>query len=44
VANHAAGRGGSAEAISMQAIAAILEEGMARVRTIIEELVVSHGG
>ena len=29
---------------SMQAIAAILEEGMARVRTIIEELVVSHGG
>ena len=44
VANHAAGRGGSAEAISMQAIAAILEEGMARVRTIIEELAASHGG
>jgi 5'-deoxy-5'-methylthioadenosine phosphorylase len=44
VANHAAGRGGSAEVISMQAIAAILEDGMARVRTIIEELAVFHGG
>jgi len=43
VANHAAGREGSADAISMQAIAAILDEGMARVRSIIEKMAVSHG-
>ncbi len=43
VANHAAGRGGSAESISMQQIAAILEGGMARVRAIIEQMAGTNG-
>ncbi len=43
VANHAAGRGGSAESISMQEIAAILEGGMARVRAIIEQMAGANG-
>lgn len=43
VANHAAGRGGSAEVISMQDIAAILQTGMQKVRLIIEQLVDADG-
>jgi 5'-methylthioadenosine phosphorylase len=43
VANHAAGRAGSAEAISMQQITAVLEGGMDRVRSIIEKMAVFHG-
>ena len=43
VANHAAGRGGSAESISMQEIAAILDGGMARVRAIIEQMAGTNG-
>lgn len=39
VANHAAGRGGSAEAISMQDIELILETGMQNVRLMIEQMV-----
>ena len=38
VANHAAGRGDSARAVSLEAIEAILEEAMRRVRRIIEKL------
>ena len=38
VANHAAGRGDSARAVSLEAIEAILEEAMGRVRRIIEKL------
>lgn len=43
VANHAAGRGGSAAAISMQKIAGILDEAMARVRAIIEAMAGANG-
>jgi len=43
VANHAAGRGGSAAAISMQDIAGILDEAMGRVRTIIETMAGANG-
>jgi 5'-methylthioadenosine phosphorylase len=43
VANHAAGRAGSAEAISMQEIAVVLEGGMDRVRLIIEKMAVING-
>lgn len=39
VANHAAGRGQSAHAVALDAIAAVLEAAMARVRRIIEEMV-----
>jgi len=39
VANHAAGRGESARAISLEAVAAVLERSMARVRRILEQLV-----
>ena len=38
VANHAAGRGESKEAIPLERIAAVLEEAMGRVRRIVEEL------
>jgi len=38
VVNHAAGRGDSAHAISMQALARTLDEGMAKVRTLLEHL------
>jgi 5'-methylthioadenosine phosphorylase len=41
VANHAAGRGESARAVALEAIAAVLEAAMARVRRIIEEVVVT---
>jgi 5'-methylthioadenosine phosphorylase len=43
VANHAAGRGGSAEVISMHDIAAILQAGMQKVRLIIEQMVGADG-
>jgi 5'-methylthioadenosine phosphorylase len=43
VANHAAGRGGSAETISMDDIAAILQGGMQKVRLIIEQMVGVNG-
>ncbi len=43
VANHAAGRGGSAEAISMPHIAAILDGGMVKVRSIIEQIAGTNG-
>lgn len=43
VANHAAGRGGSAEAISMPQIAAILDGGMVKVRSIIEQIAGTNG-
>lgn len=39
VANHAAGRGSSSEAIALDAIYKVLEEGMGRVRHILEALV-----
>ncbi len=39
VANHAAGRGASSEKIELAAIYAVLEEGMAKVRHILEALV-----
>jgi 5'-methylthioadenosine phosphorylase len=38
VANHAAGRGDSRSAISLEAIAAVLDEAMARVRRILEQV------
>jgi 5'-methylthioinosine phosphorylase len=38
IVNHAAGRGDSAEAISMEALVRTLEAGMARVRTLLEHL------
>jgi 5'-methylthioadenosine phosphorylase len=38
VANHAAGRGDSRRAISLEAIAAVLDEAMERVRRIIEQV------
>ena len=38
VVNHAAGRGDSGEAISMQALLATLEGGMAKVRTLLDHL------
>jgi 5'-methylthioinosine phosphorylase len=40
VANYAAGRGDSARAISLADIGAVLEHAMARVRRIIEQLVI----
>ena len=43
VANHAAGRGDSANAISMQDIEKILRAGMEKVRLIIERMVTAHG-
>jgi len=42
-ANHAAGRGDSGQAVSMDQIARVLEESMGRVRRIIERMVVMHG-
>ncbi len=44
VANHAAGRGGSATAISMQEIAGILQIAMDKVRSIIELMAGANGG
>jgi 5'-methylthioadenosine phosphorylase len=41
VANHAAGRGDSAHAISLAAIEAVLEQAMQRVRRILEQLAAS---
>ncbi len=43
VANHAAGRGDSANSISVADIARVLEEAMQKARTIIEHLVASNG-
>jgi 5'-methylthioadenosine phosphorylase len=43
VANPAAGKGGSREAISLEAIAGVLDQAMGRVRAIIEKAVVRHG-
>ncbi len=43
VANHAAGRGGSAASISMLDVAAILDGGMGKVRMIIEQMAGSDG-
>lgn len=40
VANHAAGRGESARAVSLEQIGAVLEQAMARVHRIIEQLVI----
>ena len=42
VANHAAGRGDSAHAISLDEIEAVLEEAMERVRRILEKLCEQH--
>ena len=44
VANPAAGRGASADAISLEAIGAVLAEAMGRVRRIVERAGVRHGG
>lgn len=41
VANYAAGRGDSARVISLEQIAAVLEQAMSRVRRIIEQLVIA---
>ena len=41
VANHAAGRGDSAHAVALEAIEAVLEQAMQRVRRILEKLAVS---
>ena len=38
VANHAAGRGDSRTAISLEAISAVLDEAMERVRRILEQV------
>lgn len=43
VANHAAGRGSSSEQISINDMAAILDAGMAKVRSIIEQMAASNG-
>ncbi len=43
VANPAAGRGTSAESISLEQITAVLGEAMARVRRVVEEVVKRHG-
>jgi 5'-methylthioadenosine phosphorylase len=43
VANHAAGRGESAQAVSLERIAAVLEQAMSRVRRILERLVADAG-
>jgi 5'-methylthioadenosine phosphorylase len=43
VANAAAGRGGSAGGISLEDIAAVLQEGMGRVRRVVEKTVERHG-
>ena len=44
VANHAAGRGSSREAVRLEEIFQILESGMQRVRNILERLVQADGG
>jgi len=44
VANPAAGRAGSRDAISLEDISLVLATSMGRVRTIIEKAVVRHGG
>jgi 5'-methylthioadenosine phosphorylase len=44
VANHAAGRGQSREAIRMEDINATLQTALTRVRAIIEKLVEARGG
>jgi len=44
VANPAAGRGASADAISLEAIGAVLAEAMGRVRRVVEQAGVRHGG
>ena len=43
VANHAAGRGRSTEMISMPDVAGILDDGMSRVRRIIEQMAGANG-
>jgi 5'-methylthioadenosine phosphorylase len=43
VANPAAGRAGSRESISLEAISQVLDKAMGRVRTIIGKAVVRHG-
>ena len=43
VVNHAAGRGGSAESISMQEIGKILDTGMEKIRMIIDQMAGSDG-
>ena len=43
VANHAAGRGRSTEMISMPDVGGILDEGMSRVRRIIEQMAGANG-
>ena len=43
VANHAAGRGRSTEMISMPDVAGILDDGMNRVRRIIEHMAGANG-
>ena len=42
VANHAAGRGSSADEVRIEDVFAVLEQGMARVRNIIDKLVLIH--
>jgi 5'-methylthioadenosine phosphorylase len=42
VANHAAGRGGSARGVSLQDIEAVLKDTLARVQRIIEEVIGTH--
>jgi 5'-methylthioinosine phosphorylase len=41
--NHAAGRGSSSEAIKLEDIQAVLDTGMAQVRSILEQAVALHG-
>ena len=41
VVNHAAGRGDSTEAIAMERIAVVLETAMDKVRTLIDQVVVT---
>ncbi len=43
VANAAAGRGASAEAISLEEISRVLNEAMGRVRRVVEKVVERHG-
>lgn len=43
VANHAAGRGNSAKAITYEEVAAVLDQAMRRVRGVLEHLVDLHG-
>ena len=44
VANPAAGRGASAHGVSLEEIARVMEESMAKVRRIVAKLVERHGG